>query len=85
MFASATGITDHGELGGLADDDHLQYLLVDGTRAMAGALDMGAFAITNVGNVDGRDVSADGATLDAHVADGTVHFTVGSIDHGAIA
>jgi hypothetical protein len=27
------GVTDHGALGGLADDDHTQYTLVDGTRA----------------------------------------------------
>jgi hypothetical protein len=27
------GISDHGALGGLTDDDHPQYLLVDGTRA----------------------------------------------------
>jgi len=32
-------ITDHGNLSGLGDDDHTQYLLVDGTRAMTGALD----------------------------------------------
>jgi hypothetical protein len=30
----ATG--DHGELTGLTDDDHPQYLLVDGTRALTG-------------------------------------------------
>lgn len=43
----------------------LQAMLkTNGTRAMAAALDMGGFAITNVGNVDGRDVSADGAKLD---------------------
>jgi len=30
---------DHGDLGGLADDDHAQYLLVDGTRAMTGELE----------------------------------------------
>jgi len=29
---------DHGGLGGLADDDHTQYLLIDGTRAMTGVL-----------------------------------------------
>jgi hypothetical protein len=29
--------------------------------------DMGGYAIINVGNVDGRDVSADGGTLDSHV------------------
>jgi len=30
------GVTDHGLLMGLGDDDHLQYLLVDGTRAVTG-------------------------------------------------
>jgi len=78
------GVTDHGELTGKDDDDHPQYLLVDGSRAMTGALDMGSYAITNVGNVDGRDVSADGSTLDTHVADSTIHFTEASIDHGSI-
>lgn len=34
------GVTDHGSLSGLADDDHLQYLLVDGSRAMYGALSL---------------------------------------------
>jgi len=56
--------TDHGSLLGLSDDDHTQYLLASGARAMAGSLDMGTNAITNVGNVDGRDVSADGTKLD---------------------
>jgi hypothetical protein len=36
----AAGTTDHGALTGLADDDHLQYLLVDGTRAMSGVLQL---------------------------------------------
>ena len=40
--------TDHGSLGGLADDDHLQYLLADGTRALSGAWDMGSQLITNL-------------------------------------
>ncbi len=31
-------VSDHGALDGLADDDHPQYLLIDGTRAMTGAL-----------------------------------------------
>lgn len=38
-------------------EDPTLYLLLDGTRAMTGDLDMGANAITNVGNVDGVDVS----------------------------
>lgn len=36
----------------------------DGTVAMTGDLDVGGQAVTNVGNVDGRDVSADGGKLD---------------------
>lgn len=53
--------TDHGNLIGLGDDDHTQYLKVDGTRAMAAGLDMGTFAITNVGLVDGVDISGHAA------------------------
>ncbi len=78
---SRDGVTDHGDLTGLLDDDHAQYLLVDGSRAMTGDLDLGSFSLTNVNLVDGRDVSVDGATLDAHIADGTIHFTEASIDH----
>jgi len=51
-------VTDHGGLSGLGDDDHTQYLLVSGARAMAGNLDMGGNQITNVGTVDGVDISA---------------------------
>ena len=40
---------DHGGLLGLGDDDHTHYLLIDGTRAMTGNLDMGLMNITNVG------------------------------------
>lgn len=32
------GVTDHGALTGLADDDHTQYVLVNGTRDMTGDL-----------------------------------------------
>jgi len=31
-------ITDHGELTGLGDDDHTQYILEDGTRAFSGTV-----------------------------------------------
>ncbi len=37
--------------------------------------------IATPGTVDGRDVSADGTTLDNHIADATIHFTEASIDH----
>ncbi len=32
------GVTDHGALTGLLDDDHPQYILTDGTRAFSGVL-----------------------------------------------
>lgn len=66
------GSSDHGALTGLGDDDHTQYLLIDGSRAMTGALDMGAQAITNVGNVD-----VDGSITQAGntVADLATHQT----------
>lgn len=54
ITASAT----HGNLLGLSADDHPQYLLVTGSRAMAGNLDMGAHNIIDVGTVDGVTVSA---------------------------
>jgi hypothetical protein len=38
---------DHGDLNGLGDDDHPQYLLEDGTRAMSGDLDMGKNKVVN--------------------------------------
>ena len=39
-------VTDHGSLAGLADDDHTQYILVDGTRAFTGNVDIGANTLT---------------------------------------
>lgn len=52
------GVTAHAELTGLNNDDHTQYLLTNGSRAMSGNLDMGSGNITNVGSVDGVDISA---------------------------
>ena len=37
-LAVPRGAADHGELSGLADDDHTQYLLADGTRQVDGNL-----------------------------------------------
>lgn len=46
---SSVGTSDHGALTGLLDNDHPQY--IDGSLAFTGDLDMGANAITNVGNM----------------------------------
>ena len=80
--AVPAGVTDHGALTGLTHNDHPQY--IDGSLAYTGDLNMGGNSIVSVGNVDGRDVSADGASLDAHVGDSDIHFTEASIDHNSI-
>lgn len=67
-----TSVSDHGLLSGLADDDHSQYMLVDGTRPWSGDQDAGGNAINNVGNVDGVDVSAH---KDRHKSGGADAFT----------
>lgn len=41
---------DHGNLTGLGDDDHTQYILADGTRAFSGDQSMGGNKITNLAN-----------------------------------
>jgi len=48
VVATSGSVTDHGSLTGLADDDHLQYLLINGARAMTGSLNMNGNVITNL-------------------------------------
>ena len=50
--------TDHGTFSGLGDDDHTQYLLADGTRAMAGNLNMGDNEITSASKLTVGDTTA---------------------------
>lgn len=57
------GAIDHGALTGLADDDHTQYILVDGTRAFTGDQSMGTNQLTNVGDPTASTI--DGASDDA--------------------
>lgn len=55
--AGVTATADHGSLTGLLDDDHTQYLLVSGTRAMTGVLNMGSNNIINPGTIDGVTIT----------------------------
>lgn len=50
-------VLDHGSLNAtsLLDDDHPQYLLIDGTRAMTGTLDMNGNEIDNVSVLGGQN------------------------------
>ena len=67
--AGIAASSDHGNLLGLTDDDHLQYFRTDGARVMAGNIDMGGNSIVNVNLVDGVDVSAHAARHQPNGAD----------------
>lgn len=51
LDGSGDGIADHGSLSGLSDDDHTQYLLANGTRAMSGALNLNGNTINGAGQL----------------------------------
>lgn len=46
-------ISEHDQLGGLLDDDHTQYLLVNGSRALGGDWSLGGFNLTEVDELRG--------------------------------
>lgn len=62
---TAAGVTDHGNLAGLGDDDHTQYLLVGGSRELSADWDAGAHKITAL-------------TLESDVATGAAPLIVAS-------
>lgn len=43
-----SGVTDHGALTGLADDDHTQYVLADGSRTVTGELVIQGTSISTI-------------------------------------
>lgn len=49
--ATVSGASDHGELDGLVDDDHSQYLLTNGGRQLTGDWDFGSANISGTGDV----------------------------------
>lgn len=55
---SSAVVTDHGALSGLADDDHTQYLLANGSRQLSGNLDMDGFDIISLDTINGVVVEA---------------------------
>lgn len=65
--ASATTLHkhDHGGMDGLADDDHTQYLLADGSRALSADWDAGSFEIR-------------AQTFESDVTTGTAPLTIAS-------
>lgn len=59
------GTSHHGDLSGLSDDDHTQYLLASGTRALSADWDAGGFEIR-------------AQTFESDVATGTAPLTIAS-------
>jgi hypothetical protein len=55
--SSVSGVSSHSALANLTNDDHLQYFRTDGTRLPTADFNMNGFNITNIGTVDGVDVS----------------------------
>ena len=79
----SSGVTDHGLLSGLSDDDHTQYH-TDGradtwfaTKSHSNLLDIGTNAHDEI------DIQI--ASFVTHSGDSTIHFTEASVDHGSIA
>jgi hypothetical protein len=60
-----TPVSDHGSMTGLSDDDHTQYLLADGTRAVGGSLIPDANEVYDLGSSDYRfrDIYLSGASI----------------------
>jgi hypothetical protein len=79
---------DHGSISGLGDDDHTQYILVDGTRAFSGDQSMGTNQLTSVGDptasaIDGASDDAIPMSFLASTANGEGSSTLGVEDVGA--
>ena len=75
---TAGGVTDHGDLTGLKDDEHHEkYLLVDGSRTLTGDLDGGNKRITNLAKAvtDGQAVIFQQAIKDGDNAGGDLTGT----------
>ena len=99
-----TGVTDHGLLGGLLDNDHPQYTLSATNLALSSlvgnietsTIDISGYIASNETAWSTDNDTTDHtlltnigtkthAEIDTHIADGSIHFTEGSIDHGSIA
>jgi hypothetical protein len=65
LATDIVGSIDHGSIVGLADDDHTQYLLADGTRALTADWDAGGYEIRAL-------------TFESDVATGTAPLTIAS-------
>ncbi|KKM16674.1 hypothetical protein LCGC14_1683440, partial [marine sediment metagenome] len=68
---------DHGQIGGLLDDDHEMYFRADGSRVMIGNANWGGFNLSTVGILTVTSISISGV-LTSTLVTGTAPFTVAS-------
>jgi len=85
-FSAAGGI-DHGSLGGLSDDDHSKYLLVDGSRNCTGEMEFedevtfsNNILTDEVNEAGSSGVIVEGVTFDEGDVSGVENFSGESMD-----
>ena len=78
-----TGI-DHGGLSGLSDDDHTQYLLANGSRALAGNWSAGGNNISSIGTAAGTTASFTTGTFSSSLTVSGLPVST-TTDHGAMS
>ena len=77
------GVTDHGDLTGLEDDDHSLYLLQDGSEGLTGDWDVGDHGV-NATWMDAEDFYIDGVNISdlwGGGSGGVVNFTRETVDY----
>jgi hypothetical protein len=84
-MGTSGGVTTHSSLNGLLSDDHTQYLLIDGSRAMTGDLSIGggdgALTFTNAGENSIKIPDNQASALIIEEAD-TAYLTFVTTDSG---
>jgi hypothetical protein len=70
-----SGTLEHGNLLGLTNDDHLQYLRVDGFRSLTGNLNLGGNNISNVNLINSINLSTHASR---HIPNGSDPLPMGS-------
>ena len=81
---TSSSVIDHGSMSGLTHDDHAQYLLIDGTKAMTGGLSISgdaALNFTNAGENSIRIPDNQGSALIIEEA-GNAYLTFNTTDSG---
>lgn len=80
-WACTNVLNDHGALTGLSNDDHVQYLLVSGARAMSGPLNLGGKRIVNlpVATASGQPVSYEQAVKVGDAVGGNLVGSYGAV------